>query len=452
MRRANKSKRPQKNHLLGIVAKMPDGLERLWEIMGSCSLGAEAENSDSKSISKGRTSFDFRRGYFSFRYGVRKINTVRVGSSSQRQNDIRYCSQIINHRDGRSIFVLEQGRIAEEGTHQDLLSAKGAYAKLHQADDWKPKQSGSSSRIFEDDSKRIISRDSPSLPIESSKIVNAWYSNAWWLYLLRPFEAFYRATLPLRKIYLRLRSNWSSQVPVIVVGNLTVGGTGKTPFVVSLVKHLKNIGYSPGVISRGYGGNADSYPLDVSDAIGSYMSGDEPYLIRRRTSVPVVVDPDRVRTAKSLLANHQVDLIISDDGLQHYRLKRDVEVLIVDGERGFGNGFCLPAGPLREPISRLQTIDLVLVNGPNSNKSIPLDKKAFNFDVVPTRLINLGSGEDREVDELKGVQLTAIAALGNANRFWATLDRLGYNYRPIEYPDHHALNEDDLSVGDGSFY
>ena len=235
-------------------------------------------------------------------------------------------------------------------------------------------------------------------------------------------EALYRASLPLRKIYLRFRSNWSSEVPVIVVGNLTVGGTGKTPFVVSLVKHLKNIGYSPGVISRGYGGNADSYPLDVSDSIGSYMSGDEPYLIRRRTSVPVVVDPDRVQAAKALLANHQVDLIISDDGLQHYRLRRDVEILIVDGERGFGNGFCLPAGPLREPISRLQTIDLVLVNGPNFNESIPFDKKAFNFDVVPIRLVNLGSGEEREVDALKGVQLTAIAALGNANRFWATLD------------------------------
>jgi tetraacyldisaccharide 4'-kinase len=179
------------------------------------------------------------------------------------------------------------------------------------------------------------------------------------------------------------------------------------------------------------------------------MSGDEPYLIRRRTSVPVVVDPDRVQAAKALLANHQVDLIISDDGLQHYRLRRDVEILIVDGERGFGNGFCLPAGPLREPISRLQTIDLVLVNGPNLNESIPFDKKAFNLDVVPIRLVNLGSGEEREVDALKGVQLTAIAALGNANRFWATLKRLGYNYRSIEYPDHHALNEDDLSVGEG---
>ena len=347
------------------------------------------------------------------------------------------------------IFVLEQGRIAEEGTHQDLLSRNGAYAKLHQADDWKPQPNVNLNRIPEDDSERIVSRDSPSLPIESSKIVNAWYSGAAWLYLLRPLEALYRASLPLRKIFLRFRSNWSSEVPVIVVGNLTVGGTGKTPFVVSLVKHLKNIGYSPGVISRGYGGNADSYPLDVSDSISSYMSGDEPYLIRRRTSVPVVVDPDRVQAAKALLANHQVDLIISDDGLQHYRLRRDVEILIVDGERGFGNGFCLPAGPLREPISRLQTIDLVLVNGPNLNESIPFDKKAFNLDVVPIRLVNLGSGEEREVDALKGVQLTAIAALGNANRFWATLKRLGYNYRSIEYPDHHALNEDDLSVGEG---
>ena len=347
------------------------------------------------------------------------------------------------------IFVLEQGRIAEEGTHQDLLSASGAYAKLHQAEDWEPKQNRNSIRVPENNSEKIVSWDRPSLPIESSNIVKAWYSDAAWLYLLRPLEAIYRASLPLRKIYLRLSSNWSSKVPVIVVGNLTVGGTGKTPFVVSLVRYLKSIGYSPGVISRGYGGNAESYPVDVSDTVGSYMSGDEPYLIRRRTSAPVVVDPDRVRAAKTLLTNHHVDLIISDDGLQHYRLRRDFEILIVDGERGFGNGFCLPAGPLREPISRLRTIDLVLVNGANFSESIPPDKKAFSLDVVPTRLVNLGSGEEREVNALKGIQLTAIAALGNANRFWATLDRLGYNYRAIEYPDHYPLNEEDLSFNDG---
>lgn len=346
------------------------------------------------------------------------------------------------------IFVLDQGRVAEAGTHQDLLDAGGAYARLHQADDWTPKKSKNVSRMPEENSDRTVSWNSPNLPIETSRIVNAWYSDAGWLYLLRPLEALYRASFFLRKLYLRLSSKWSSQVPVIVVGNLTVGGTGKTPFVVSLVKHLKIIGYRPGVISRGYGGNADSYPLDMSDATGSYMSGDEPYLIRRRTSVPVVVDPDRVQAAKTLLANHQVDLIISDDGLQHYKLDRDFEVLIVDGERGFGNGFCLPAGPLREPISRLKTIDLVLVNGNISSKLISLDKKPFKLDVVPTRLVNLGSGEEREVDALKGVQLIAMAALGNANRFWATLNQLGYNYRPIEYPDHYSFNEQDLSFVD----
>ena len=184
-----------------------------------------------------------------------------------------------------------------------------------------------------------------------------WYGRPGILWLLLPLEGLFRAVAALRR---RLIEPQRLPVPVIVVGNLAVGGSGKTPMVLALVEHLRQRGYRPGVVSRGYGGHSDEYPLRVTAENSAEQVGDEPLLLAELC--PVAVSPDRYRAATYLLQETDCNLLFSDDGLQHYRLPRDIEVVVVDGERGFGNRLCLPAGPLREPLSRLEQVDFVLVN------------------------------------------------------------------------------------------
>ncbi|MEH6467801.1 MAG: tetraacyldisaccharide 4'-kinase, partial [Porticoccus sp.] len=223
----------------------------------------------------------------------------------------------------------------------------------------------------------------------STFLEQAWYRRSSWVLLLVPLSWLFRAVVTVRRYYQqKVKPNPSLSVPVIVVGNISVGGTGKTPLLLALASHLKEQGYRPGVISRGYGGSASGYPILVSAESIAAEVGDEPLLLA--SACPVVVDPDRYRAAKSLLEQTDCDLILSDDGLQHYRLPRDIEIAVVDGERGFGNGQCLPAGPLREPVSRLQYFDFILTNGHSSNVSA---EGSFFFRVEPTQLRHLVSGK-----------------------------------------------------------
>ncbi|MDX2349092.1 MAG: tetraacyldisaccharide 4'-kinase, partial [Porticoccus sp.] len=208
-----------------------------------------------------------------------------------------------------------------------------------------------------------IKRVSPRLFLMSisSSLEQAWYRHNSWALLFLPFSWLFRGVAATRRYYhQKVAPSPSLNVPVIVVGNITVGGTGKTPLLLALVAHFKQQGYRPGVISRGYGGNASEYPLRVTTESAAAEVGDEPLLLA--SACPVVVDPDRYRAAQFLLEQTDCDLILSDDGLQHYRLPRDIEIVVVDGGRGFGNGHCLPAGPLREPVSRLTQADFVLIN------------------------------------------------------------------------------------------
>ena len=191
-----------------------------------------------------------------------------------------------------------------------------------------------------------------------------WYSTSTPLLLL-PFEWLFRLLVLLRRLAFRLglKPSYALPVPVIVVGNISVGGTGKTPLVVWLVSLLRKAGYHPGIVSRGYGGKAERWPQQVRPDSDPQTVGDEPVMLAQRCACPIVAAPDRVAAAKLLLKHTKCDLIITDDGLQHYRLKRDIEIVVVDGERRFGNGHCLPAGPLREPQSRLAEVDFVIANG-----------------------------------------------------------------------------------------
>ena len=191
----------------------------------------------------------------------------------------------------------------------------------------------------------------------------AWYGKPKYLLLLIPLEYLYRLIAWLRR---RLIRPQLCGAPVIVVGNISLGGSGKTPVVLALAEHCQKLGYKVGIVSRGYGGRAPQYPYLLSAQATPAKVGDEPYLMYQRSSLPIAVAPDRLAAAKLLIEQQDCDLIISDDGLQHYRLARDIEVLVIDGERGFGNGHCLPVGPLREPISRANTIALKIINGTNN--------------------------------------------------------------------------------------
>lgn len=162
---------------------------------------------------------------------------------------------------------------------------------------------------------------------------------------------------------LGLKRAWRAPVPVVVVGNLTAGGNGKTPVVIWLVEQLQQRGIRVGVVSRGYGGKAAAYPLLLTAETTTAEAGDEPVLIAQRTGVPVAVSPVRSDAVKAILAQHDVQIIVTDDGLQHYRLARDVEIVVIDGERRFGNGWWLPAGPMRERAGRLKSVDATIVNG-----------------------------------------------------------------------------------------
>lgn len=226
-------------------------------------------------------------------------------------------------------------------------------------------------------------------------------------------------------------------VPVVVVGNITAGGAGKTPLVLWLVDELTRRGYRPGVISRGYGASVEGV-REVSHGDTPARVGDEPLLIKRRAGCPVFVGGDRVAAGRTLLATYpECDLVICDDGLQHYRLARDVELAVVD-RRGFWNGWPMPAGPLREPLSRLRSVDAIVANGWNGDA-------AFRMTLVGDRFERLNSVGDPSPPEFAGRRLHAVAGIGEPQRFFDHLTSLGLRFEPHPFPDHHAYTADDLA-------
>ena len=237
----------------------------------------------------------------------------------------------------------------------------------------------------------------------------------------------------IRLLYrLGIKRAWRAPVPVVVVGNLTAGGNGKTPVVIWLVEQLQRRGIRPGVVSRGYGGKAAQYPLVLSPATTTAEAGDEPVLIYQRTGAPVAVSPVRSDAVKALLAEHDVQIVITDDGLQHYALARDKEIVVIDGVRRFGNGWWLPAGPMRERASRLKTVDAVIVNGGEARAGeIPMLLR-------PGQAVNMLTGERKDVAQLE--HLVAMAGIGHPPRFFATLEQCGaWLEKRVPLADHQAL-------------
>lgn len=275
-----------------------------------------------------------------------------------------------------------------------------------------------------------------------------WYGDSpAWIALLPMSWLFGLAVWLRRRLYrIGLLKSVAVGAPVVVVGNLSTGGTGKTPVTIAIVEALRARGFEPGVVSRGYRGRVGAQPVRVTPQSEPSIVGDEPVLIATRCGCPVVVHPDRVRAARQLV-EEGVDVVIADDGLQHYRLARDVEVAVIDGRRWFGNGRLLPCGPLREPRSRLQSVDRVLINGePDGGLRSGIDGTVFSL--VAREARQLDDAERRDLAEFEGKRVHAVAAIGHPERFFAMLRELGADVSPHPLPDHAALSEDDLDFGD----
>ncbi len=268
-----------------------------------------------------------------------------------------------------------------------------------------------------------------------------WYGTARPSLWLRALSAVFKTGVRLRRrLYaMGLLPRVRLPVPVVVVGNITAGGTGKTPLTIALVEALRARGFKPGVVSRGYGGSArEPMLLDAQTMPG--LAGDEACLIHRATQAPVAVGRDRAVAGRLLLAHGDVDVIIADDGLQHYRLRRDVEICVIDGERRFGNGRLLPAGPLREPMARLASVDFRVCNGGKVQAG-----------EVPMRLAGDSAvalsdpSHKRPLREFAGQRVHAVAGIGNPQRFFASLRATSIETIEHPFPDHHAFTASDLA-------
>jgi tetraacyldisaccharide 4'-kinase len=269
-----------------------------------------------------------------------------------------------------------------------------------------------------------------------------WYRLSPISVLLYPLSLVFRLAVAVRRLLYRLGVLRSVRIgiPVVVVGNLTVGGTGKTPLILALSKALRERGLRPGILSRGYRG-ASASPRAVAAGDDAGDVGDEPLLLAERSGCPVWIGADRVAAARALRSAHpSCDVILCDDGLQHYRLRRDFEIAVED-ERGVGNGWMLPAGPLREPADR--RVDAKVANGGAPGPG------AFAMKLVAAGLYRVdGESAPLALSQLSGKRLHAVAGIGNPGRFFATLSRMGLAFAAHAFPDHHAFRPADLEFAD----
>ena len=334
------------------------------------------------------------------------------------------------------ILVLNDGSVSESGTHFELLEKNGIYKNLYQ------------NKFSDSDAKDVSARKSvaqeflPSIteePTQQGYLIDAWYKKSWWLYLLTPLTFLFSTIVKSRKnSYLKNQKKiWRSPVPIIVVGNISMGGTGKTPLVKYIAAELAKRDFKPGLISRGYGGKY-SGTLEVNAETTYKKTGDEAQILGK-LKMPFFLDKNRSRGAKKLQEKHDVDVIISDDGLQHYAMGREIEIAVIDGARRLGNGLTFPAGPLREPKSRLKEVDFIVNNGG------PTEGDEILMTLSPAKFIHLNSGKEYSIDKWPmHNQVHAIAGLGNPNRFFDLLLRLGFEFDKNPFPDHHKYNKRDL--------
>jgi tetraacyldisaccharide 4'-kinase len=276
-------------------------------------------------------------------------------------------------------------------------------------------------------------------------IVNKlWYKKNPLCWLLLPLAIIYSCIIFLRRLLYQCNifKIHKFSVPVIIVGNITVGGTGKTPLTIWLVNYLLTLGFKPGIVSRGYGGKY-SGAFTIEENSDASITGDEALIIHRHTKCPVIISKNRVLAVKKILADHNCDIIISDDGLQHYALGRNLEIIVIDGQRRFGNGLCLPAGPLRESKNRLKKADFVIIN------DHPAEKHEHSMQIKPKDFCNVAAiNITKKLSAFKNQTVHAVAGIGNPQRFFALLQTLGLNIIEHPFPDHHFFKASDLDFKD----
>ena len=334
-----------------------------------------------------------------------------------------------------TILVLENGAVVESGTHSDLIDQEGVYKglyqnKFHDSENKKPARASAGQEYLPSFTEE---------PTQQGYLIDAWYNKSFWLYLLTPFTFIFSSLVRARRnTYLRNpKKVWKSSIPIVVVGNISMGGTGKTPLVKYIASELQSRGFRPGLVSRGYGGKY-SGTLEVSNTTTYKQTGDEAQILAK-LNIPFFIDKDRSRAAKKLQEKHDCNVIISDDGLQHYAMGRDIEIAVIDGVRRLGNGLAFPAGPLREPKSRLKEVDFIVNNGG------PTEGDEILMTLNPAKFIHLNSGKEYVIDNWPmHKQVHAIAGVGNPNRFFDLLLRLGFEFDKNPFPDHHKYNKRDL--------
>lgn len=275
-----------------------------------------------------------------------------------------------------------------------------------------------------------------------ASVTRAWYQGAAWLWLMWPLSLLFGVVSALRRRRLK-RLAPSLPVPVIVVGGITVGGTGKTPVIIALVKALGERGLSVGVVSRGYGAMTGDDIEWVDEQSSPSRVGDEPVVIARSCHCPVVVGRNRLLAVRNLIECCDLDVVLSDDGLQHYALPRDFEIVVLDAQRRLGNRRLLPMGPLREGPWRLDTVDWILER--NGHQA----ERAFQY--VPESLYQLSTGTTLAVHDAlagwaAGKQITAVTGLGQPEQFFTTLEQVGFAIRCVSFPDHYSLTDADISA------
>ncbi len=275
---------------------------------------------------------------------------------------------------------------------------------------------------------------------------DVWYGKHPFSIVLAPLTLLFRLVAAARRSAYSsgLLNVYRAPVPVLVVGNITVGGSGKTPLVIWLAERLREYGFKPAIIARGYRGTAKSWPQQVRADSDAVAVGDEAIVIARRTGLPLAVGPNRAADIEALLRHSDVNIIVSDDGLQHYAMARDIEIAVLDGVRRTGNGACLPSGPLREPPSRLSEVDLVVTNGLAARGEFPMRYQ-------PGELRRVADPEHRQaLAAFAPKTVHAVAAIGNPDSFFAILKRHGFRYTEHVFPDHYRYRSEDFEFGDSS--